>query len=189
MLAIVIRFIDGVDVVQVRLGFQQPWLDGVPQAVLGGLVEDGKRFSDFSVRKGLAPAAGCRDPQGQGGLALGWVAVDDGQFSQGDVGIPEPAHRLHHNVLQGDEFQFGLILWQITSHSFRCSQGKGGSSVFNCGKPLSQSSAMAEEKLPGRRLSRVQFFFLQWWKGGLLLRAFSCLRGYKNSHLFCKRWE
>ena len=130
-----IRLVNGVNLLQVRLGFQQPGLDGVPQTVLGSLVQDGKGFPGFPAGEGQPPAAGRRDPQGQSGLALGWIAVNDGQFPQRDVGIPEPAHRLHHNVLQGDEFQFGLILWQITSHSFRCSQGKGGSSVFNCGKP------------------------------------------------------
>lgn len=140
---------------QVRLGFQQPGLDGVSQTVLGSLVQDGKGFPSFPAGKCLSPAAGRRDPQGQGGLALGWVAVNDGQFPQGDVRILEPAHWFHHNVLQEDELQFGLFFWQIASRSFHRSQGKGGSSVFNCGKPLSQSSAMAEEKLPGRRLSRV----------------------------------
>ena len=79
-----ICFVDGVDVVQVCLGFQQPWLDGVPQTVLGSLVENGKRFPGFSTRKGLALAAGCRNPQGQGGLALelgrrgGWSAFPMG---------------------------------------------------------------------------------------------------------------
>ena len=160
-----IRLVNGVNLLQVRLGFQQPGLDGVAQTVLGSLVQDGQGFPGFPAGKGLSPAAGRRDPQGQGGLSLRWVAVNDGQFSKGDVGIPEPAHWFHHNVLQGDEFQFGLILWQITSHSFHRSQGKGGSSVFNCGKPLSQSSAMAEGKLPGRWLSRVLFFSCSGGRG------------------------
>ena len=107
-----ICFVNGVDVVQVRLGFQQPWLDGVPKAVLGGLVENGKGFPSFPAGEGQSPAAGCCNPQGQSGLALGWVAVEDGQLSQGDIGIPEPAHRLHHYILQGDELQFRLIFRQ-----------------------------------------------------------------------------
>ena len=132
-----IRLVNGVDVVQVRLGFQQPGLDGVPQTVLGSLVQDGKGFPSFPAGKCLSPAAGRRDPQGQGGLALSWVAMDDGQFSQGDVGIPEPAHRLYHYVLQRDELQFGLIFRQLTSHSFHRSQEKGGSSIYKFKKPSS----------------------------------------------------
>ena len=130
-----IRLVNGVDVVQVRLGFQQPGLDGVPQTVLGSLVQDGKGFPGFPAGEGQPPAAGRRDPQGQGGLSLAGIAVEDGQFSQGNVRVPEPAHRLHHNVLQGDELQFGLFFWQIASRSFHRSQGKGGSSVFKSEKP------------------------------------------------------
>ena len=74
--------------------------------------EVAKGFSSFPAGKCLSPAAGRRDPQGQGGLALGWVAVNDGQFPQGDVRIPEPAHWFHHHILQGDELQFRLIFRQ-----------------------------------------------------------------------------
>ncbi len=94
-----IRLVNGVDVVQVRLGFQQPGLDGVAQTVLGSLVQDGQGFPGFPAGKGLSPAAGRRDPQGQGGLSLRWVAVNDGQFSKGDVRVPEPAHRLYRHIL------------------------------------------------------------------------------------------
>ena len=76
-----ICFIDGVNLLQVCLGFQQPGLDGVAQTVLSSLIQDGKGFPSFSAGEGQSPAASRRDPQGQGGLALGWVAVNDGQFS------------------------------------------------------------------------------------------------------------
>ena len=121
-----IRFVNGVDVVQVRLGFQQPWLDGVPQTVLGSLVENGKGFPRFPAGEGLSPAAGRRDPQGQGGLALAGITVEDGQLSQGNIGIPEPAHRLHHHVLQGDELQFGLIFRQSFHTPFFAPREKVG---------------------------------------------------------------
>ena len=130
-----IRLVNGVNLLHVCLGFQQPGLDGVSQTVLGSLVENGKGFLIFPAGEGQSPAAGRRDPQGQSGLALGWVAVNDGQFPQGDVRIPEPAHRLHRHILQGDELKFWLIFWQITSHFFHRSQGKGGSSIFKSEKP------------------------------------------------------
>lgn len=121
-----IRFVNGVDLFQVRLGFQQPWLDGISQTVLSSLVENGKGFSFFSAGEVLSPAAGRRDPQGQGGLALAGITVEDGQLSQGNIGIPEPAHRLHHHVLQGDELQFGLIFRQSFHTPFSAPREKVG---------------------------------------------------------------
>lgn len=43
--------------------------------------------------------------QHEGGLALAGVALDDGQLSQRDVGIPQPPHFLCLYILHGDQLQ------------------------------------------------------------------------------------
>ena len=56
-------------------------------------------------------------------------------------------------------------------------------------KMLGQGMSAAFQSKPEQVAKPRLVFLSAVAEGGLLLRAFSCLRGYKNSHLFCKRWE
>ena len=78
--------------------FHQPGLDGVAQSIFRCLVDHIERLCGFHSGKRLPGGTGCRQAQRKGGLALAGIALNDGDLSEGDVGIPQPADFLQFHL-------------------------------------------------------------------------------------------
>ena len=90
----------------VRSSGLQSRLNGIRQTVLCRLVDHAHGGPClFTLRQNLAPGQRRHHCQHEGGLALAGVALDDGQLSQRDVGIPQPLYFLCLYILHGDQLQ------------------------------------------------------------------------------------
>ena len=109
-------FIDEVNAVDVRAELLQPRHDGVGEAILGVLDDDvgcGKIID--CTRQRVAARDRGRNRHGGGGLAIPGVALDDGDFAERDVRLPQPLDRLRNNVPHGNDF---WLRHHATSKSF-----------------------------------------------------------------------
>jgi len=80
-----IGFIDNKHAREIGFRFYQARFDGVSESVLGGLINDIKRFVSFHLMKSLAPAARRCQPQSQSRLAFAGVTLNDCDFSERDI--------------------------------------------------------------------------------------------------------
>lgn len=88
----------------VRAGVYQPWLDGVRQAILGGLVNDIHGFGyAAALRQRFSFCQRGDDREDERGLAITGITLHHSQLADRYVRVPQPLHRFDGNVTHVDQ--------------------------------------------------------------------------------------